>query len=97
MTRARSGETVRGLRLALLDKKFGALYPEIPADHWIPAWQAAMRRAFGVWRDVGPDGLVQDRLLPDEHFQFRGGKPRPNGWYLQPERLSDPASQPTPQ
>jgi hypothetical protein len=35
--------------------------------------------------------MVQDRLLPDEHFQFEGGEPRPPGWYVIPERLSDPA------
>ena len=78
-----------GIRRALLIPRFGSLYPEIPAGHWIPAWQAAMRRAERVWRDEGPNSLVRDRLLPDEHFQFRGGKPRGWAWLPTPERLSD--------
>ncbi len=79
-----------GLRRALLDPKFGPLYPELPAGHWLPAWQAATRRAERVWREAGADALIQGRLLPEEHFQFRGGEPRPASWYVAPERLSDP-------
>jgi hypothetical protein len=59
------------------------------ADHWLPAWQAAMRRAERVWRETGADALLRGRLLPDEHFEFKGGKPRPVDWYIAPERLSD--------
>jgi hypothetical protein len=78
------------LRVTRLDPKFGSLYPEIPAGHWLPAWDAATRRAERLWREAGADALLQDRVLPDEHFQFRGGKPRSAGWYVEPERLSDP-------
>jgi len=85
---------VTSLRRALLDPKFGSIYPEIPAGHWLPAWQAAMRRAERLWRDVGPDALIEGRLLPDEHFKFRGGKPRELGWYVEPQRLSDPGESP---
>jgi hypothetical protein len=48
-----------------------------------------MRRADRVWRDAGPDALISGRLLPDEHFRFRGGKPRGLAWLPVPERLSD--------
>jgi hypothetical protein len=85
---------VATLRRALLDPRFGSIYPEIPAGHWLPAWQAAMRRAERLWRDVGPDALIEGRLLPDEHFKFRGGKPRELGWYVEPQRLSDPGERP---
>jgi cytochrome P450 len=78
------------LRRARLDPKFGPLYPEIPAGHWIPAWQAATRRAERLWREAGADALLSGRVLPEEHFQFRGGRPRSMGWYIEPERLSDP-------
>ena len=78
------------LRYAKLIPKFGAFYPEIPADHWIPASQVATRRAERVLREAGADALSQARLLPDEHFEFRGGKSRPPSWYITPERLSDP-------
>ena len=79
-----------GLRCAKLDPRFASLYPEIPANHWLPAWQAAMRRAERLWRDTGPEAFVQERVLREEHFQFRGGDVRPAGWYVVPERLSDP-------
>ena len=78
------------LRRTRLDPKFGFLYPEIPAGHWIPAWQAATRRAERLWREEGADALLRGRILPEEHFQFRGGRPRGAGWYVEPERLSDP-------
>jgi hypothetical protein len=38
----------------------------------------------------GVKALIQDRLLPEEHFRFLGGDPRPSDWYPTPERLSDP-------
>jgi hypothetical protein len=79
-----------GLRLTRLYPDFGCLYPEIPAGHWMTAWEAATRRADTVWRQEGAEALIYGRLLPEEHFQFVGGEPRPEGWDLRPERLSDP-------
>jgi hypothetical protein len=76
----------------MLNPKFRALYPELRAGCWLTAWQAAVTRAERLWRDVGPEALIQGRLLSDEHFQFRGGSPRPAGWYAMPERLSDPTA-----
>jgi len=79
-----------GLRCTRLDPKFGSLYPEIPAGHWMPAWQAATRRAEWLWREVGAEALLEGRLLTEEHFQFRGGTPRKAGREVVPERLTDP-------
>jgi hypothetical protein len=83
-------ESPLGMRRVKLKPQFGSQYRELPADHWLPAWQAAMRRAERVWRADGADALIRGRLLPDEHFDFPGGKPRPADWYVTPERLSDP-------
>jgi hypothetical protein len=77
-------------RRTRLNPQYKALYPEIPAGQWIPAWDAATRRAERLWREVGPDALLRGRVLPDDHFEFRGGTPRSAGWYVEPERLSDP-------
>jgi hypothetical protein len=74
------------LRLTLLNQEFGALYPSIPVDQWLPAWEAARRRADEVWFVLGQHAFVK-RLLPEEHFRFQGGKPRSGDWY--PERSSD--------
>jgi cytochrome P450 len=82
--------SVAPLRRTRLDPKFGSLYPEIPAGHWIPAWQAATRRAERLWRETGPEALLEGRILPEEHFQFRGGRSRGASWYVTAERLSDP-------
>jgi hypothetical protein len=79
-------------RYTLLVPKFASLYPELPANRWMPAWDAAMRRAQQVWREAGAEALVYTRLLPEEHFEFRGGQARPSDWYLKPERLSDPTT-----
>jgi hypothetical protein len=78
------------LRRTRLDPKFRNLYPDIPPGQWMPAWQAAMRRAEQLWEQAGADALLAGRVLPDEHFDFRGGMARGSGWYVEPERLSDP-------
>jgi hypothetical protein len=76
-------------RQALLNPKFGTLYPEVPANHWLPAWEAAMLRAERLWFKRGPEAMVEARLLPDEHFEFRGGQPRAANWQGGTERLCD--------
>ena len=80
---------MRRPRYAKLIPRFGSFYPAIPADHWIPASQAAIRWAERLWREAGAEALAEGRLLPDAHFEFKGGKPRPSGWCIDPERLSD--------
>jgi hypothetical protein len=79
-------------RQALLSPKYGSLYPEIPADHWLPAWQAAMRRADRVWQEKGSAGLIHGRLLSDQHFKFRRGQQREPGQSFALQRLSDPTA-----
>jgi hypothetical protein len=84
-------EHIVGLvRHARLKSEYGSMYPELQPDYWLPAWQVATRLAERRWREIGPEAMVQDRLLSDDHFDFRGGKPRPMDWYVTPERLSDP-------
>jgi hypothetical protein len=86
----RGGFSVANIRRAKLDPKFRSLYPELPAGQWIPAWQATTRRAERVWRQEGAEALIYSRLLAEEHFRFQGGDPRPAGWCVIPERLTDP-------
>jgi hypothetical protein len=80
---------VAALRRALLKPEFGTLYPELPAAHWLPAWQAAMRRAERLWFEKGPEAMVEGRLLSEDHFQFKGGSTRSADWRGVTERLSD--------
>jgi hypothetical protein len=83
---------VVGLRRAKLKSEFGSLYPELPAEHWVPALQLVIRRAERIWREHGAQALIGDRLLPDEHFDFKGGRRRASDWHIHTERLSDSRS-----
>jgi hypothetical protein len=80
---------VSDLRQARLKPKFGRLYPELPVKEWLPASQAALQIAERLWHEDEIETLVRDRLLPAEHFDFRGGTPRSANWYVTAERLSD--------
>ena len=63
------------LRRARLNPKFGRLYPELPADEWLPAWQTAMQVAERLMRtearlwyeiDSCPRNTLTSRaVLPD--------------------------------
>jgi len=77
-------------RYAKVFRSFRSMYPELPAGDWLLAWEAAMRVAQRVWRESGAEAVVYGRLLPEEHFEFAGGDPRPADWEFHPERLSDP-------
>jgi hypothetical protein len=74
----------------MLDPRFKSFYPELKAGRWLPAWPTAVKRAKHLWENLGADALIQDRVLPDEHFHFRGGKPRDLDVYVARERLTDP-------
>jgi hypothetical protein len=84
-----TGLSVFEQRLAVLDPKFAALYPDIPAGEWLPALKAAAWHADRLWLDQGREGLCLNRVLSDQHFRFRGGTPRRPGWYVSAERLCD--------
>ena len=78
-------------RLAMLDPEFGSLYPDLEAGQWFPAMDAALQVTGRIWRERGAEVLARERVLPEEHFRFRGGLPRELGWYVTPERLGDPS------
>ena len=78
-----------GQRLALLHSEFGSFYPELTAGQWLPAMDAALAVTGRIWRDRGTGALARERVLPEEHFRFRGGVPREPGWYVTTDRLGD--------
>jgi hypothetical protein len=75
----------------MLHPEYAELYPELPTGFWIDAWYAAMKQADRLWLDVGAGALASSRVLRDEHFQFRGGRPRGVRIPIR-ERVSDAAS-----
>ena len=77
-------------RLAWLRAEFAALYPEVPPGVWITAVSAAWIILGGVYGRTRPWPGPGPRLLPDEHFVFREGDRRPQGWSGPPSRMDDP-------
>ena len=58
---------------------FSHLYPELRAG-WEAAQAAARRVADRILAHRGYAALMKGRVLPDEHFEFRGGSSiRPGG------------------
>jgi hypothetical protein len=78
------------LRGAWLIPAFAHLYPELPAGTWVTASSAAAVVFGGIlaqaraWPDSSP------RVLPEEHFAFRGGLERGKPWDGQGTRATDP-------
>ena len=62
------------IREVRLKPEYAALYPEIEAGVWMAAPVVSARRLARVRMDGDAASLA--RVLDDEHFEFRGGRPR---------------------
>jgi hypothetical protein len=63
------------VRETRLDPQFSTLYPMIPSGVWLPASDVGARMLeWALLQSEAP--AFANRLLNDEHFQFRGGAPR---------------------
>jgi two-component system, response regulator, stage 0 sporulation protein F len=79
-----------GRREARLRTEFAYLYPPLEAGHWEPAFTTARRLLD--WLLQAQRGRVSgDRLLPKEHFEFRGISPRPDTTHGNRTRMRDAA------
>jgi hypothetical protein len=77
-------------REARLRAEFAHLYPSIPADRWDLAAVMADRVVAWLLRRPNPGWVATDRILPPEHFEFRGSpgeRPAP------PSRRTDAAGE----
>jgi hypothetical protein len=76
-------------RQARLRAEYAELYPAVEAGVWIEA--AEMGATLLRWISAGGTGLpLGSRLLPDQHFEFRGGE-LPRGSINSPRtRREDP-------
>jgi hypothetical protein len=62
--------------------EFRHLYPEASPEAWLPAETLARQVSDRVLARQGYAGLLRGRVLPESHFEFRGGPPghiRPGG------------------
>jgi hypothetical protein len=73
---SRSSMPFFAIRRARLRPEYAELYPRIASGIWLSARGAA----HAVRRELmqrKPHELTGERLLPDEHFDFRGGRSEP--------------------
>jgi hypothetical protein len=77
-------------REAKLKSKYARLYPGLKAGIWRPV-EALIRQITDlIHQDRSRSGVITgDRLLHEEHFEFRGASARPDGLPERSTRLSD--------
>jgi hypothetical protein len=63
------------VREARLRPQYAHLYPELPAGRWLPASEVGATILMSQLKALRPASLGE-RLLSDEHFEFRGGNDR---------------------
>ena len=79
-------------REARLRPEFDYLYPDIEAGAWQPVETLIHRVVTMLYGDRSRSGVITgERLLRDDHFEFRGVSPRPAGLPPELSRLSDRA------
>jgi hypothetical protein len=82
-------------REARLRPEFDYLYPDIEPDTWQPVELLINRVVTMLYGDRSRSGVITgERLLRDDHFEFRGSSPRPAGLPADLSRLSDASTEP---
>jgi hypothetical protein len=82
-------------REARLRPEFDYLYPEIEPGTWQPVEELINRVVTLLYGDRSRAGVITgERLLRDDHFEFRGVSPRPPGLPPDLSRLSDAGIEP---
>lgn len=85
---------IRG-REARLRPEFARLYPGLDPGAWIPVEKLLRQVTDLIHQDQSRSGVITgDRLLHDEHFEYRGASPRPTGLPAGSTRLSDSGAEP---
>lgn len=62
------------IREARLRPQYASLYPALEPGTWQPA--SAIGRQLLLWHLTAPSLPDGERLMSEEHFEFRGGAPR---------------------
>ncbi len=62
------------IREARLRPQYASLYPALEPDTWQPA--TAIGRQLLLWHLTAPTLPDSERLMSEEHFEFRGGTRR---------------------
>jgi hypothetical protein len=82
-------------REARLRPEFDYLYPDVEPGVWHPVEILINRVVTMLYGDRSRAGIITgERLLRDDHFEFRGTSPRPAGLPRDLSRLSDASAAP---
>lgn len=63
------------MREARLRPEFAHLYPGLTPDQWESASRVAEAVLANLMLQEMADASTHERILPEEHFDFRGGPP----------------------
>ena len=86
--------TPRG-RQARLRTEYAALYPGLKPGVWMPVEKLLSLVTNLIHKDRSKSGVITGRrLLHDDHFEYRGASPRPEGLPTGHTRLSDSSAAP---
>jgi hypothetical protein len=77
-------------RQARLRLEYASLYPGLEPEVWVDAGDLAERMLTQHLLRPSPGFMLSGRMLPEDHFDFRGGEPagRPR---ISRTRRTDPA------
>jgi len=75
------------IREARLKPEYAALYPGVQPGVWMPA--SAIGQQLLLWHLTAPATPQGERLMVEEHFDFRGGRKRTCSWINMRTRLAD--------
>ena len=82
-------------REARLRPGLGKLYPGIEAGVWRPVEELLRQVAVLIHKKLAdPRTITGERLLRDDHFEFRGASERPEGLPSDLSRLADASTPP---
>lgn len=75
------------IREARLRPEYAALYPGVQPGIWMAA--SAIGQQLLLWHLTAPATPQGERLMAEEHFEFRGGRKRVGSWINMRTRLAD--------
>ena len=75
------------MREARLRPEFAELYPVLEPGVWMAA--SDLGRQLLLWHLTAPAMPQGERLMAQEHFDFRGGQKRVGSWINMRTRLAD--------
>jgi hypothetical protein len=75
------------IREARLKPEYASVYPGVPPGVWMPASEIGQQLL--LWHLTAAATPQGERLISDEHFEFRGGQKRVGSWINMRTRPAD--------